>query len=197
MDKQPTVKKSISPSNNFCPQTLFLYGTYKEDGTPDFGLFCWISYVWNTDLGIMACIGGEKLTKDRIRVTGMFSANLVTEALLPWADHCGNVSGHEADKMRNCPATLQGSVLNVPVLADSPWVFELEVVQSIPLDGSDVFLCRIRNVLADEALADEKMDLDTRMRLAAPVVTTHETYFSLSGKTLGAWGEVRKNLQGK
>lgn len=34
-------------TNDFCPQTLFLYGTYKEDGTPDFGLFCWFSYCWD------------------------------------------------------------------------------------------------------------------------------------------------------
>ena len=32
-------KVSISITNDFCPQTLFLYGTYKEDGAPNFGLF--------------------------------------------------------------------------------------------------------------------------------------------------------------
>ena len=34
-------KISRQGTNDFCPQTLFLYGTYKEDGAPDFGLFCW------------------------------------------------------------------------------------------------------------------------------------------------------------
>lgn len=52
--------------NDFCPQTLFLYGTYKKDGTPNFGLFCWISYCcWGSEIGVMACIGLDKLTKDR------------------------------------------------------------------------------------------------------------------------------------
>lgn len=32
-------KKSSPISTDFCPQTLFLYGTYKEDGTPNFILF--------------------------------------------------------------------------------------------------------------------------------------------------------------
>ena len=59
--------------NDFCPQTLFLYGTYKKDGTPNFGLFCWISYCcWGSEIGVMACIGLDKLTKDRIRETGCF-----------------------------------------------------------------------------------------------------------------------------
>ena len=52
-------KVSIPITNDFCPQTLFLYGTYKEDGTPNFGLFCWFSYIWDSELGVMACIGGE------------------------------------------------------------------------------------------------------------------------------------------
>ena len=29
------------------PKALFLYGTNKEDGTPDFSLFTWITGCWN------------------------------------------------------------------------------------------------------------------------------------------------------
>lgn len=31
--------------NDSCPQSLFLYGTKREDSTPNFGLFCWFSYI--------------------------------------------------------------------------------------------------------------------------------------------------------
>ena len=121
------MKISVPASNDFCPQTLFLYGTYKEDGTPDFGLFCWFSYYWDSEFGVMACIGGDKLTKDRIRAAGVFSANLVTESMLPLADYLGNVSGYSEDKMKISIDVSKGSVLNVPVLDDSPWSYELEV----------------------------------------------------------------------
>jgi hypothetical protein len=50
------MKKSMGISNGFCPQTLFVYGTYNDDGKPDFGLFCWVSYYWNEGLGVMAAI---------------------------------------------------------------------------------------------------------------------------------------------
>ena len=83
------------PSNACCPQAFYAYGTYKEDGTPNFGLFCWFGFCWDGELGVMACIGGEKLTKDRIHATGRFSANLVTEELLPLANHFGNKSGYD------------------------------------------------------------------------------------------------------
>lgn len=63
--------------NDYCPQALFLYGTKQEDGQPHFGLFCWFGYYHSSEgLGVMACIGEEKQTKDLIRKNGAFSANL-------------------------------------------------------------------------------------------------------------------------
>lgn len=189
------MKKSTPISNDFCPQTLFLYGTYKEDGTPDFGLFCWFSYYWDKEVGVMMCIGGEKLTKDRIRATKRFSANLVTEKMLPLADYLGNKNGYDADKM-DFPLELEkGRVLDVPVLACSPVVFELEVVKSIPLEDGDVFLCKICNVLAEESLTDESVSVEERIQSIAPISTTCATYFSWNGKSLGAWGIPQKTFQ--
>lgn len=182
-------KQSLPVSNNFCPQTLFLYGTYRDDGTPNFGLFCWFSYCWDGGLGAMACIGGEKLTKDRIRATGVFSANLVTEGMLPLANYLGSKPGYDPDKMKIAVSTSRGQVLNVPILTASPWSFELEVRHTLPLDGSDVFLCDIRNVLADSALADDSRTIAERLADIAPVRTTCTTYFSHSGEALGGWGE--------
>lgn len=194
-DIPSSAKISGRISNDFCPQTLFLYGTYKEDGTPNFGLFCWLSYIWDTELGVMACIGGSKLSKDRIRATGVFSANLVTEAMLPLADYLGNTSGYEADKMRVPAAATKGAVLNVPILAGSPVAFELEVSQTIPLDGSDVFLCRIRNVLADEALTDKNKTPEEHLASILPVRTTCATYFAWNGHSMGKWGEPQAALR--
>ena len=188
------IKKSVSPSNDFCPQTLFLYGTYKEDGTPDFGLFCWFSYYWDGELGVMACIGGEKLTKDNIRRDGVFSANLVTGALLPYADYYGTTNGYESTKMDVTLETMPGAVLNVPILVDSPWSFELEVMQTITLDDSDVFLCKIRNVLADEALVDREKSVEELIQAIRPVKTTCQTYFSFAGEKLGGWGGLKGKL---
>jgi flavin reductase (DIM6/NTAB) family NADH-FMN oxidoreductase RutF len=184
-------KISVPVSNNFCPQPLFVYGTYKEDGTPNFGLFSWFSYCWDGGLHVMACIGGTKLTKDRIHATNVFSANLVTESLLPLADYFGNREGYDPEKMNVPVETMPGAVLPVPVLKDSPWSFELEVKQTVPLGDSEIFICNIRNILADEHLADSAESVEHRMSLAAPVITTASTYFS-AGKRLGSWGEWKK-----
>jgi flavin reductase (DIM6/NTAB) family NADH-FMN oxidoreductase RutF len=184
-------KVSTGISNNFCPQTLFLYGTYKQDGTPNFGLFCWFSYCWDGELHVMACIGGSKLTKDRIKETGIFSANLVTEPMLPLADYFGNKEGYDPDKMSVDISVMKGSKLNVPVLSDSPWSYELKVKQSLKLDDGEIYICKIENILAFEELLKKEMDIEERMKKASPVITTAQTYFTV-GKKIGSWGEWKK-----
>lgn len=186
-------------TNDFCPQALFLYGTRQEDGQPHFGMFCWFSYCHTGEgFGVMACIGEEKLTKDLIRKNGVFSANLVSESLLPLADYYGTVNGRETpDKMKRLPTVEQGQVLDVPTIAESPVSFELEVKREIHMgDGSDVFLCLIRNVTVKEDLLDRAVPFIDRLKSAAPVVTAGEdTYVTLDGRLLGKWGEPMNRLE--
>ena len=189
-------KTSVSPTNDFCPQTLFLYGTYDEQGKANFGLFCWFSYIWDGELGVMACIGGNKLTKENIHRNKTFSANLVTEPLLPLADYLGNNTGHSPEKMKlNLDEVEEGRVLNVPILVTSPVSFELEVNQFIPLKDGEVMLCSIRNVLQDDSLTDPTVGSPEKLAAIAPIRTTCNRYFSWNGANLGGWGEPQAKLE--
>ena len=187
-------KISVKPTNDFCPQSLFLYGTYDDEGKPDFGLFCWFSYIWDNELGVMACIGGSKLTKENIHKRKVFSANLVTEALLPLADHLGNTAGGKPEKMKPVSGIGKGSMLPVPVITASPVIFELEAEKFIPLQDGEVVLCRIRNVLQDATLANATGSTAEKLASIAPVHTTCGRYFGWKGEDLGGWGEPRKLL---
>lgn len=191
------MKKTYPLSNNFCPQTLFLYGTYDDNGKADFGLFCWFSYCWDKEMGVMACIGGPKMTKDRILKNGVFSANLVTESILPLADYLGNTDGYRADKMSVDINIEKGQVLNVPTLADSPFTYELEVSRRVELDDGDIFVCKVRNITADERLLNDAVSVEERIRAIAPVSTTCQTYFTWDGRAIGAWGEPGKLLSAR
>lgn len=198
-------------SNNFCPQSLYLYGNYEEGGTPHFGLFCWFGWCWLGEgegkLGVMACIGEEKKTMDLIRKTGMFSANLIGEALLPLADYYGYTSGREhPDKMKLLPTVQRGQVLNVPTIDESPVSIELKVVKEEILSkgrldngdansSSTLFLCEVVNVTIDERLADESKSVLERMKSAKLINTVaDETYVNFFGQELGKWGEPMKTL---
>ena len=192
-------KVSVPVTNDLCPQTLFTYGTFKEDGTPNFGLFCWFSYCWLDDLGVMCCIGAPKQTQDRILATRVFSANLVTESNLALSDYFGTADGHDADKMDIPFQWERGQKLDVPVLTDCPFSFELEVERVVPLneaEGINIFVCHIRNVLKNADVADGALPLDELMRKVGAVRTTGSLgYWSWDGRYLGAWHEPAQQIK--
>lgn len=168
------------------PKTMFLYGTNKEDGNPNFALFTWITGCWDGDYSLMLCIGEPKLTRDRIIAEGKFSACMVSEAMLPLADYLGNNSGYDANKMSISMNIGRGKVLDVPVLTDSPLIFELEVTRRIPLtETSDIFVCKICNT-ADFGGEDS---LEECVRKAQPIVTIGQEYFALQPVSKGKWGQ--------
>ena len=113
------------------------------------------------------------------------------------ADYYGCTFGRTTpDKMKCLPVVEWGQVLDVPTIAESPVSFELEVKKEISMgDGSDIFLCLIRNVTQDEKLLDMEIPFTERLRKAAPVLAPGEdTYSSIDGRYLGKWGEPMKNL---
>ena len=99
--------------------------------------------------------------------------------------------------MDRLPSVEPGQVLRVPTIAESPVSFELKVIEERHLaEGSDVFLCRICNVMVEETLLDTTLPFSQRLLQAAPVIAPGEArYAALTGEDLGAWGEPRSSLQ--
>ena len=191
-------KVSVSATNDLCPQTLFVYGTKNEDGTPNFGLFCWFSYCWFDQLGVICAIGGSKRTLENIRRTKVFSANLVVENNLPLADYFGTADGRDSDKMDVAVDWEPGAILDVPVLCSSPFCFELEADKEIATGERNavVLLCRIRNVLKDERFVDSSMTPGELYKATAAVQTSVDCdYWSWDGRHLGKWHERAKEIK--
>lgn len=191
-------KVSVAANNDLCPQTLFVYGTMNEDGTPDFGLFCWFSYCWFEQLGVICAIGGSKRTLENIRRNKVFSANLVVESNLPLADYFGTADGRDGDKMDIAVEWEKGAALPVPVLCSSPLSFELEVEKEITTGECDetVLLCQIRNTLKDECLVNSSMNSQEIFKAVAAVRTCgDEDYWSWDGRHLGKWHERAKEIK--
>ena len=191
-------KVSVPVTNDICPQTLFVYGTKNEDGRPDFGLFCWFSYCWFDQMGVICAVGGSKRTLENIRRNKVFSANLVVESNLPLADYFGTADGRDGDKMDIAVEWEEGAVLPVPVLCSSPLSFELEVEKEIRTGEQDqtVFLCKMRNTLKDETLLDEALTSEEVYRKVAAVCTSVNCdYWSWDGRHLGKWNERAKEIK--
>ena len=66
---------------------------------------------------------------------------------------------------------------------------------------TEVLLCKIRNVLAEELLCDETLSLEKRMETVRPVHSIRQSYFRWNGTEFGSWGEpmqkVLNDLKGR
>ncbi len=188
-------KVSIDGGNAFCPQALYLYGTRREDGTPNYGLFCWCAYcAGNGGMKFVACIGEDKLTRDLIRKNGVFSATAVTQPLLAAADWCGTHPGYQYGKAEAVPSA-GGAKLDVPVPVDSAWTLELRVEETLRLQtekNSEIYICGIENVLADPRLAGSELSFEEKLALLQPVVTLDCQYVPVQPVTLGGWGRMKE-----
>ncbi|MCL2752997.1 MAG: flavin reductase family protein [Defluviitaleaceae bacterium] len=177
------------------PKAMFLYGTNKEDKSPNFALFTWITGCWNGEDSIMVCIGENKLTKDRILAEGKFSANLVSEAMIPLADYFGNNSGYNANKMNIEINVGRGEVLDIPILTDSPLIYELEVTRHIALEeDSSIFVCKVHNVIKPKKMKTdgESNNLEDLVALAPPALTIGYEYFTVEPTSKGSWGQWKE-----
>lgn len=164
------------------PMQLFIFGTYKENGDANLGLFSWLNFCWDGELAVMVCLDGEKLTKERIKKTNIFSANIVTKPLFPLVKDLERGDSRQLTDI----ALDKGSILNVPVLRDSPLNYELEVKRTIFLNGSDIFICKIRNVMA---ISENSCDaLPYSLKEENPVIVSLDSYFELQPQNkIGEW----------
>jgi len=159
-----------------------------EQGTDNFAPITWISVTHEDGDGYLLVISmfGTKMTKRNVLRTGIFSANLVSTEMLPLMDYFG--SHHAADGKKNGMeySVSRGQVLDVPVLDQSPWVYECEVSQKLDTGDSTTFFCPIRNIQMDERLIC-KDSFDVDLTVLDPVIYSGK-YHSL-GKVLGNIGD--------
>ena len=133
----------------------------------------------------------ERHSYDIIKRTGEFVINLTTEALARATDWCGVRSGKDYDKWQEMGLTpASASVVNAPLIEESPVSIECRVKQIIPLGTHDMFIAEVVNVAVDEQYLDDKGKFD--MVRAGLMAYSHGEYFTL-GKSLGHFGwSVRK-----
>lgn len=185
-------KINIQPEQVFCPQPMYVIGTYNEDNQPNFSVITWIGFNWNGSPHIMLGIGGRKKTKDNILRGKVFSANQVNADMIWLADYFGCTHGNDGIKNKVKYSFDNGSVLDVPVLESSKWVFECEVNKIIELEDSHIFISKIKNIQISEQFKDMDMQL-IDLRQLDPVLYAPYNYFRVTEK-LGNCGEWEKHL---
>jgi flavin reductase (DIM6/NTAB) family NADH-FMN oxidoreductase RutF len=113
--------------------------------------------------------------------------NLTTQEMAYATDWCGVVSGkdhHKFEEMNLTPG--KASVVNAPVIEESPLCIECRVKEVMALGSHDMFISEVLNVRADE----KYIDPDTGafdMQKANLLVYVHGKYYEL-GELIGHFG---------
>lgn len=185
-------KYSLAPQRGFFPQPSYLIGAFKNDDTPNFALITWITFCSVNPPMLMFASRGRKLTRDLVEKNGVFSANLVTTKMMYMADYFGNTSGYEKNKCEDIGVKyIKGKVLNIPVLEESPWVYECKLVETIKNGSGYIYIGEIKNILVDEAIEDTsygKIDMIS----IDPLIYAPGKYYRLSS-SIGSVGYSKKN----
>lgn len=103
----------------------------------------------------------SRYTHDLIRETGEFVVNIPTPEQSRLSDYLGVVTGREEDKIAIAGLDLASAVdLKTPLLADCPVNIECGVESFLELDSHTMFIGRVLVIHADEAVVDQRGDVD-------------------------------------
>ena len=130
-----------------------------------------------------------------IKNSGCFVINLTTERLAKATDWCGVKSGKDVNKFEEMGLTPgKASIVDAPIIEESPLHIECKVKQIIPLGTHDMFIAEVVSVLADSKYLDSETGT-FELQKAGLLAYAHGKYYSL-GKKIGKFGwSVRKKKE--
>ena len=109
------------------------------------------------------------------------------ESFRPYADWCGVRSGRKYNKFVETGLTpVRATMVNAPMIEESPVNLECKVTQVIPLGSHDLFLAEVVAVHVNEKLFSPKTDA-IDLKRANLVAYSHGHYYTL-GEIIGKFG---------
>ncbi|HHV94874.1 MAG TPA: flavin reductase family protein [Clostridiaceae bacterium] len=191
-------KQVWKPSTLLNPVPVVMVTCVGADKKPNIITLAWVGTVNTKPPMISISIRKERYSYQLIKDTGQFVVNLTTKKLARAADFCGVKSGRDVDKFKAAKLTQEkASIVNVPLIAESPVNIECVVNNTIELGTHVLFIAEIVAVNIDEKLLDENGKLC--LEKADLICYSHGEYWSL-GESLGYFGfsvTKRKNLKRK
>jgi len=189
------MKKSIKVQRGFYPQPAYLVGTYKENHEPNFALITQIHNCSANPPMIMFSTRGNNITHRLIEKNNVFSANMVNEDLMEFADFCGLNSGADVNKLEKWNYKIEkGKVLDVPIIYESPFVYECEFVKKFEIGDGIIYTVEIKNIQIDSSVENAEYGGIDLMDLR-PLIYAPGKYYSLR-KAMGNVGlskEIESN----
>ena len=112
----------------------------KKDGKCNVMTIGWgfVGVFWGMPVFLVA-VRHSRFTHDFIEDGGEFTVNVPGEGLDKAASHCGEVSGREHDKFKECKLTLQkGKKVGTPVVKECKIHYECKVLYQLEAKPGDI-----------------------------------------------------------
>jgi len=179
-------KQLWKPSTILNPVPVVMVSCCGREGKPNIITVAWAGTINSKPPMVSISIRKERYSYNLIKEKGQFVINLTTRKLAFAADFCGVKSGRDVDKFEVLKLTQEkASVVDVPMIKESPVNIECTVKDIIELGSHDMFIAQIEAVSVDESLIDKKGRLC--MEKADLICYSHGEYWYLE-KTLGYFG---------
>ena len=179
-------KRQFKPGNLLYPSRGVLVSAVDKDGNSNLITVAWAGTICSDPPMLSISVRPERYSYHMIRETGEFVVNLTTEELVRAVDFCGVKSGRDTDKWKETGLTPEkASVVNVPLVRQSPVNLECRVLRVDELGSHHMFIAQVVAVDVDEKYMDEKDQF--HLSAAKPLAYSHGRYYGL-GECLGFFG---------
>jgi len=134
----------------------------------------------------------ERHSYEIIKRNMEFVINITTEELAFATDWCGVKSGKDLNKFEEMKLTAgKASVVQAPIIVESPLNIECRVKEIISLGSHDMFIADVVNVKADDKYIDNQTGKFS-LEEANPIAYSHGQYYGLGEKIGGFGWSVKK-----
>ena len=179
------MKKNLGANTLAFPTPVFIVGTYNEDGTPNAMNVAWGGVAASVPPAVAISIREERQTYENIKNKGAFTVNIADEAHLAEADYFCLVSGSEVSKFDNVDMTaVKSEFVDAPYIEEFPVAMECKVMDIREVGGHIHIIGEIINVVADEAVLNDKGIIDVE-KVKAIAYDPADNNYTAASKIVG------------
>lgn len=156
--KEAKMKKNISKSLIMAPMPVLIIGTYDENNVPNA-----MNAAWGMQCdgdAIMISLGNHKTTEN-LKIKNAFTVAFATKETLIESDYFGIETGAKVNKIERAGFhAVKSQYVDAPVFEEYPVTLECEVLELQDDEGDYILVGRVKNVIADEQVLNEKGNVD-------------------------------------
>jgi len=186
------MKQDWKPGTMIYPLPAVLVSCGSEESEYNIITVAWVGTICTNPPMCYISVRPERHSYPILKKNMEFVINLTTKDMAFATDWCGVRSGKNFNKFSEMKLTPgKASVVNAPIIEESPLCIECRVKEIISLGSHDMFISEVVNVKADEKYLNDKTG-KFEFSKSNPLVYVHGNYFDL-GENLGnSAGPLRK-----